>query len=273
MWRQFRRQRTALVGGIVLLVLVLSALFANVLAPYDPAAQDPAASLRPPSWHHLFGTDVFGRDIFSRVLYGGRISLRIGLISVALAATTGIILGLIAGYYGRWIDTVIMRMMDMLLALPGILLALVIVAVLGPSVTNVMLAVGASIIPVFTRIVRGSVLAARETTYVEAARVIGCPSRTILWRHILPNIVAPVIVLATLNIALAIIIGASLSYLGVGVQPPTPEWGSMLSDGRDYLRGQWWIATFPGLAIFVTVLAMNLLGDGLREAFDPRISA
>jgi peptide/nickel transport system permease protein len=272
-WRRFRRQRTAMAGGIVLLALVLSAVFANLLAPYDPAEQIPKASLQPPSTTYLFGTDVFGRDIFSRILYGGRISLRIGLISVAIAASNGIVLGLIAGYYRRWIDGLIMRVMDMLLALPGILLALVIVAVLGPSITNVMFAVGASVIPVFTRVVRGSVLAARETAYVEAARVVGCANPLILRRHILPNIVAPVIVLGTLNIAWAIIIGASLSYLGVGVQPPVSEWGAMLSDGRDYLRGQWWIATFPGVAIFITVLSMNLLGDGLREALDPRISA
>jgi peptide/nickel transport system permease protein len=166
----------------------------------------------------------------------------------------------------------IMRFMDMLLALPGLLLALVIVAVLGPSITNVMIAVGTSAVPAFTRVVRGSVLAARETPYVEAARVVGCPDRLILRRHLLPNIVAPVIVLGTLNIASAIIIGASLSYLGVGVQPPTPEWGSMLSQGRDYLLGQWWIATFPGIAIFIAVLSINLAGDGLREALDPRIT-
>jgi peptide/nickel transport system permease protein len=272
-WRQLRSRPSALSGGVILAVLVFSAVFAPFIAPYEPAEQIRGASLLSPSGDHLFGTDVFGRDIFSRVLHGGRISLRIGLISVAIAAGCGMFFGLIAGYYGRWVDTIIMRFMDMLLALPGILLALVIVAVLGPSITNVMLAVGTAAVPAFTRIVRGSVLSAREMTYVEAARVIGAPDHLILRRHILPNVVAPVIVLGTLNIATAIIVGASLSFLGVGVQPPTPEWGSMLSDGRDYLRGQWWIATFPGLAIFVTVLSINLLGDGLREALDPRISA
>jgi peptide/nickel transport system permease protein len=271
-WRKLRRQRTALTGGVVLLLLVLGALFADVLAPFDPTEQIPKASLQPPSRTYLLGTDVFGRDIFSRILFGGRISLRIGLVSVGIAATSGIVLGLIAGYFGRGIDAVTMRVMDMLPALPGILLALVIVAVLGPSITNVMISVGVSVIPVFTRVVRGSVLSAREAAYVEAARVVGCPSHLILRRHLLPNIVAPVMVLATLNVAWAIIVGASLSYLGVGVQPPSPEWGAMLSDGRDYLRGQWWIATFPGLAIFVTVLSMNLVGDGLREALDPRMS-
>jgi peptide/nickel transport system permease protein len=271
-WRQLRRQPSALAGAAILALLVLSAIFAPLIAPYAPEEQIRGASLQSPSGAYVLGTDVFGRDIFSRVLHGGRISLRIGLISVAIAATSGIVFGLVAGYYGRWVDTVIMRFMDMLLALPGILLALVIVAVLGPSITNVMLAVGTAAVPAFTRIVRGSVLAAREMTYVEAARVIGAPDILILSRHILPNIVAPVIVLGTLNIATAIIVGASLSFLGVGVQPPTAEWGAMLSDGRDYLRGQWWIATFPGLTIFVTVLSINLLGDGLREALDPRMA-
>jgi len=271
-WRQFQRHPGAMAGGCILLVLVFASVFANLIAPYEPSFQIRGATLQAPSFQHFFGTDQHGRDIFSRTLYGGRISLRIGLISVALAASFGTLLGALAGYYGNWVDAVIMRFIDMLLALPGILLALVIVAVLGPSVTNVMVAVGVSAVPAFSRVVRGSMLAAREEVYVDAARVIGCNDRSILGRHILPNIVSPIIVLATLNIATAIIIGASLSFLGVGVQPPTAEWGSMLSQGRDYLRGQWWIATFPGLAIFITVLSINLLGDGLREALDPRAS-
>lgn len=271
-WRHFRSQRSAVSGGIVLLLLVFSTLFARFIAPFDPADQIAGASLHAPAGRYLLGTDIFGRDILSRILYGGRISLSIGLISVAIAATSGVILGLTAGYYGHWIDTIIMRFMDMLLALPGLLLALVIVAVLGPSIINVMIAVGISAVPAFTRVVRGSVLSTREMVYVDAARVVGCQDSVILRRHILPNVVAPVIVIGTLNIATAIIIGASLSFLGVGVQPPTPEWGSMLSEGRNYLLGQWWIATFPGVAIFIAVLAINLLGDGLREALDPRIT-
>lgn len=266
-----RQQRGAMLGLTILVLLVLATIFAGAIAPHNPDAQISGASLQPPSSRFLLGTDVYGRDILSRILYGGRISLSIGLISVAIAASSGVVLGLISGYYGRWVDTLIMRFMDMLLALPGLLLALVIVAMLGPSIKNVMIAVGTSAVPAFTRVVRGSMLSAREAVYVEAARVVGCPDRTILRRHILPNIVAPIIVLGTLNIATAIIIGASLSYLGVGVQPPTPEWGSMLSDGRDYLLGQWWVATFPGIAIFVAVLAINLAGDGLREVLDPRI--
>jgi peptide/nickel transport system permease protein len=270
--RHLRGQHGAILGGIVVVLLFLSTAFASFIAPYDPSEQIPGAALHGPSGQTLFGTDMFGRDILSRLLYGGRISLSIGLISVAIAATSGIVLGLVAGYYGHWIDALIMRFMDTLLALPGLLLALVIVAVLGPSIVNVMIAVGIAAVPAFTRVVRGSVLAAREMVYVDAARVVGCPDHVILRRHILPNVIAAVIVLGTLNIATAIIIGASLSYLGVGVQPPTPEWGSMLSDGRGYLLEQWWIATFPGLAIFVAVLAINLLGDGLREALDPRIT-
>lgn len=271
-WHHFRSQRSAISGGIVLLLLVFSTLFARFIAPYNPSEQIPGASLHAPMGRYLFGTDIFGRDILSRILYGGRISLSIGLVSVVIAATSGVILGLTAGYYGKWVDIIIMRFMDMLLALPGLLLALVIVAVLGSSIINVMIAVGISAVPAFTRVVRGSVLSAREMVYVDAARVVGCQDYVILRRHILPNIVAPVIVIGTLNIATAIIIGASLSYLGVGVQPPTPEWGSMLSEGRNYLLGQWWIATFPGMAIFIAVLAINLLGDGLREALDPRIT-
>ena len=270
--RQLAAQPGAATGAAVVLMLAVSTAFAGLIAPYDPNAQLPGASLQAPSIKYLFGADIFGRDILSRILYGGRISLSIGLISVGIAVTCGIVLGLIAGYYRGWLDSVIMRFMDMLLALPGLLLALVIVAVLGPSLVNVMIAVGIAAVPAFTRVVRGSVLAAREAIYVDAARVVGCPDTVILRRHILPNIVAPVIVLGTLNLGTAIIIGASLSYLGVGVQPPTPEWGSMLSDGRSYLLEQWWIATFPGAAIFVAVLAINLLGDGLREALDPRIT-
>src|SRR3972149_4861709 len=210
-WRQLRRQPSALAGGVILALLVFSAVFAPVLAPYTPDEQIRGASLKPPSGDYFFGTDVFGRHIFSRVLHGGRISLRIGLISVAIAVSCGTVFGLIAGYYGHWIDTLIMRFMDMLLALPGILLALVIVAVLGPSITNVMLAVGTAAVPAFTRIVRGSVLSEREMTYVAAARVIGARDVVILRRHILPNVIAPVIVLGTLNIATAIIVGAPLS--------------------------------------------------------------
>jgi peptide/nickel transport system permease protein len=261
----------AIVGLIVLTVVILSALFAPLIAPYDPIAQDTTAIRAAPSAQHLFGTDNFGRDVFSRVLYGGRMSLPVGFVAVGITAVVGVALGLIAGYYGRAIDSVIMRWVDIMLAFPGILLAMALVAILGPSLFNLMLAVGIAAIPEYTRVVRGTVLSAREAEYVVAVRVSGAPDRSIVLRHILPNVLPPVIVLATLGIAGAIILGSTLSFLGLGIQPPTPEWGNMLSDGRSMLRHQWWVSLFPGLAIMVTVLAINLLGDGLRDALDPRI--
>jgi peptide/nickel transport system permease protein len=261
----------AIAGAIVLVVMVLSALFAPMLAPYDPIAQDTTAIRAAPSAQHLFGTDNFGRDVFSRVLYGGRMSLPVGFVAVGITAVAGVALGLIAGYYGRAIDSVIMRWVDIMLAFPGILLAMALVAILGPSLLNLMLAVGIAAIPEYTRVVRGTVLSAREAEYVVAARVTGARDRSIVLRHILPNVLPPVIVLATLGIAGAIILGSTLSFLGLGIQPPTPEWGNMLADGRSMLRHQWWVSLFPGLAIMLTVLAINLLGDGLRDALDPRI--
>jgi peptide/nickel transport system permease protein len=205
------------------------------------------------------------------VLFGAQLSLRIGLISVGIASACGIVLGLLAGFYGSWPSGLILRLMDVLLAFPGILLALGIVAILGPSLTNLMIAVGISNIPHYTRVVRASVLSIRTSVFVEAARVIGCGDGRIMFLHILPNVVASLIVMATLGVASAILTGAGLSFLGLGVQPPSPEWGAMLSGGRDHLRNSWWITTFPGLAIMLTVLAINLLGDGLRDALDPRL--
>lgn len=261
----------AIAGAIVLTVVILSAIFAPLIAPYDPIAQDTTAIRAAPSAQHLFGTDNFGRDVFSRVLYGGRMSLPVGFVAVGITAVVGVALGLIAGYYGRAIDSVIMRWVDIMLAFPGILLAMALVAILGPSLFNLMLAVGIAAIPEYTRVVRGTVLSAREAEYVVAVRVTGAPDHSIVLRHILPNVLPPVIVLATLGIAGAIILGSTLSFLGLGIQPPTPEWGNMLSDGRSMLRHQWWVSLFPGLAIMLTVLAINLLGDGLRDALDPRI--
>ena len=269
--RRLRRNRVAMAGAVVLELVVIVAVAAPLIAPYDPIKIDASEALQEPGGRHLFGTDQFGRDIFSRVLYGGQLSLRIGLISVGIASLAGVVLGLLAGYYGGWISSVIMRLMDMLLAFPGILLALGIVAILGPSLINVMIAVGISSIPQYTRVVRASVLSLKSMAYVDAARVIGCGDRRIMFGHILPNILASLIVLATLGVASAILTAASLSFLGLGVQPPTPEWGALLNGGRDLLRNGWWITTFPGLAIMVTVLAINLLGDGLRDALDPRL--
>jgi peptide/nickel transport system permease protein len=269
--RRLRRNHGAVAGLYLLLALVGVAVFADRLAPYDPVKINPEAALRPPGRPFLLGTDTLGRDILSRLVHGSRISLRVGLVSVGIAAALGTTLGLVAGYYGRWLDLGVMRFIDLLLAFPNVLLALAIIAILGPSIFNLMIAVGVSATPAYARVVRGSVLSAKENTYVEAARAVGCNDGLIIWRHILPNVLAPLIVLSTLGMAGAILTGAALSFLGLGVQPPTPEWGIMVSDGRNYLRRAWWITTFPGAAIMITVLAINMLGDGLRDALDPRL--
>lgn len=269
--RRLRRGHGALVGLVLLGLLVFVAMAAPLIAPYNPIRISDNA-LFSPGMPYLFGTDQYGRDIFSRIVYGTRISLVIGLISVGIAASIGVTIGLLAGYYGGWIDAGLMWLINVMLAVPGILLALAIVTIRGqPNLANLMVAVGIAGIPTYARLVRGSVLAAKENLYVDAARVVGAPTRLILMRHLLPNVFAPVIVAATLGTGTAILAAAALSFLGLGSQPPAPEWGRMLSEGRAYLRDQWWISTFPGLAIVVTVLAMNLLGDGLRDALDPRL--
>jgi peptide/nickel transport system permease protein len=260
-----------MVSLALLIGLVIVAILAPKIAPYDPIRMDYNALYQPPNADHWLGTDQFGRDILSRILVGSRYSLQLGFISVAIAALLGIPLGLVSGFYGETVDSVLMRLMDIMLAFPGILLALVFVAILGPGLRNATIAVGIAAIPQYTRLVRGSILTAKEEVYVDAARVVGCSNTRILARHLLPNVVAPVIVLSTLSIAWAIVYGSSLSFLGLGAQPPSPEWGAMLSTGRGFLRAQWWIATFPGVAIMFTVLATNILGDGLRDALDPRL--
>jgi len=265
------RNRSALVGGAVLATIVLLALAAPLIAPYDPIKTNQRLSLEPPSPEHLMGTDRFGRDIFSRVVYAGQTSLPIGIVSVAIGVLFGVSVGLLAGFYGGWFDGFSMRIVDLLLAFPGILLALAIIAILGSSLTNLMIAVGIAAIPDYVRVTRGTVLSMKEREFVMAARVIGCRGPIIVLRHILPNVVAPVIVLATLGMAAAIITGSALSFLGLGIKPPTPEWGNMLADGREFLQHAPWVAFFPGAAIMVTVLAINLLGDGLRDALDPRM--
>ena len=269
--RRLLRSRNVVLGSVVLSIIIVMAVLAPVITPYDPAVVAPMSSLRAPDAEHLFGTDNVGRDIFTRVLYGGRLSLTVGLISVAIACSIGTLLGITAGYYGGVVDTIIMRLVDVTLAFPGILLALTIVAVLGKSLPNVMIAVGISTIPMFARVVRGSTLSVKQLDYIVAARALGCSSPRIIFLHILPNVVTPIIVIATNGIAGAIITGAALSFLGLGAQPPTPEWGIMLAEGRMYLRAAGWVTTFPGLAIMVTVLAINLLGDGLRDVLDPRL--
>jgi len=269
--RRLLRDRGAVAALVILVLIIASAMLAPLLPMADPIQVDSPHALYSPGSPYLFGSDQYGRDVFSRVIYGGRISLLVGPIAVIIALVPGVAVGLIAGYYGRWVDTLLMRIIDVMLAFPGILLALGVVAVLGPSLTSLMIAVGISTIPTYARLTRASVLTARENLYVDAARVVGAPDLEILLRHILPNVVAPIIVISTLGVGAAILVAATLSFLGLGSQPPTPEWGRMLSEGRQYLREQWWIATFPGLAIMLTVLALNVLGDGLRDVLDPRL--
>lgn len=261
----------AAVGLIVLVIIVAATLLAPYVAPYDPNKINPLKAFKGPNLEHWFGTDHFGRDMLSRIIFGGRLSLTVGIISVVIGAGAGVTLGILAGYLGGWVDHIISRLLDVLLAFPGLLLTLGIVVTLGPGLQNLMIAVGIGSIPGFARLVRGSVLSAKENTYVQAANAMGCPDFVIMLRHIMPNVMAPVIVFATLSIAGAILAGASLSYLGMGAQPPTAEWGLMLSDGRDHMRRAWWITTFPGLAIMVTVIAINLVGDALRDVLDPRL--
>ena len=269
-WKRLRRQRLALVGGGVLILLVFVALLAPLLAPQDPLAQDLYGRLQAPSLEHPFGTDDFGRDILSRIIYGARISLRIGLVAITAALAVGTVLGLLAGYWGGAIDTLIMRIMDLLLAFPSILLAIAVVAVTGPGIDNAIMAVSVVLIPQFARLVRSSVLSVREMAYVEAARALGAGQARILLISVLPNCMAPIIVHTTLSLGTAILDAAGLSFLGLGAQPPTPEWGAMLAGGRELLLEAPWVMTFPGLAIFAVVLALNLFGDGLRDALDPK---
>ena len=259
-----------MVGGGTLFLLLFVALCAPVLAPHDPMEQNLYARLQPPSLDHPLGTDDFGRDILSRIIYGSRISLRIGAASITAALLVGTLLGLWAGYWGGWVDTLIMRCMDLLLAFPSILLAIAIVAVVGPGIDNAIMAVSVVLIPQFARLVRSSVLSVREMAYIEAARALGAGPMRILFFGILPNCTAPIIVQTTLGLGTAILDAAGLSFLGLGAQPPMPEWGAMLAGGRELLFEAPWVMTFPGLAIFIVVLAINLFGDGLRDALDPK---
>lgn len=265
------RNPGAVTGFVILVLIAIVSLSAPLLTSFDPVALSPRERLQPPNSEHWFGTDAFGRDILTRVLYGGQVSLRVGFIAVGIAASIGVTLGLLSGYYGGVIDNLVMRLTDVMLAFPGILLALAIVAVLGPDLFNAMIAVGISASPIYTRVVRGAVLQTKSLAYIEAVQQSGARDWRIILLHILPNILGPIVVIATLGVANAIIAGAALSFLGLGAKPPTPEWGLMLADGRNYLRHAWWITTFPGLAIMLTVLSINLLGDGLRDALDPRM--
>jgi peptide/nickel transport system permease protein len=272
LWRRIIRNRSIVLGAVVLIIIALASIFAHVISDYDPLKMNPRERLQPPSATYLFGTDDFGTDIFTRVLYGGRVSLRIGILAVAIAASIGTVLGLVAGFQGGWVDAVIMRLIDVMLTFPGILLAMAIVAVLGKSLTNVMIAVGISTVPIYARVVRASTLAIKELDYITSARSLGASNTRILALHVFPNLMAPLIVVTTNGVASAIISAAALSFLGLGANNPRiAEWGAMLNAGRTYLRTATWLMNFPGLAIMVTVMSINLLGDGLRDVLDPRL--
>ena len=268
---RFSRNRTAMIGMAVILILVLSAIFADLIAPEGIDNQDLNRTFVAPNSAHIMGTDNFGRDIFSRVVHGARTSLQVGFTAVGVGLLGGLIIGSIAGFYGGKLDNILMRGIDILISIPSILLAIAIVSALGPGLTNVMIAVGLAGIPSYTRVTRAAVLTIREWEFIEAARAIGASDFRIIVRHILPNCLAPIIVRATLGLSGAILSAAGLSFIGLGIQPPTPEWGFMLSDGRRFLRDYWHLVMFPGLAIVTVVLAINMVGDGLRDALDPKL--
>jgi len=269
--RMLHRTAAGRIGSTIVALMLVVAIVGPRLAPYAPNAPDYAHARAQPSWTHLGGTDDFGRDIFSRVLYGARISMAVGFAGVLTGLVPGTIFGLTTGYFAGWLDEAIMRVMDVLLAFPGILLAIAMVAILGPGLVNIVIAIGVFGIPVYTRIVRGSTLQAKGQLYVEAARAQGAGSPRVLFRHILPNVVAPIIVISTLQIASAILTESALSFLGLGAPPPTPEWGAILTNAKDDLATLPYMAVSPGVALVITVLGFNLLGDGLRDVLDPRM--
>jgi peptide/nickel transport system permease protein len=277
LWRSLRRDRPALVGAGMLVLMALVAVGGPLLAPHDPLAQDLNLRLRPPLWEargvagHLLGTDHVGRDVLSRIIYGARVSLLVGFAAVAISGTLGVVLGLLAGFYGGAVDAVVMRLAEVQLAFPFILLAIAVVAFVGGGLVNVVLVLGLAGWMGYARVVRGQVLSAKEREYVHAARALGVDPLRLMRVHILPNVVGPAIVLGTFAVAATIIAESSLTFLGLGVEPTTPSWGSMLADGRAYLTSGWWVATFPGLAIVLTVLSVNLLGDWLRDYLDPTV--
>ncbi|MES2436247.1 MAG: ABC transporter permease subunit [Pseudomonadota bacterium] len=276
-WFYFRQNRGAVVGMWVFLGLVVLALFAQFIAPHDPTQQYRDALLVPPAWQEggridfLLGTDAVGRDMLSRLIYGAQYSLFIGVVVVAIALIGGIFVGLLAGFFGGWVDTVIMRVMDVILAFPSLLLALVLVAVLGPGLTNAMIAIAIVYQPHFARLTRAAVMGEKQREYVTAARVAGAGTMRLMFKTILPNCLAPLIVQATLSFSSAVLDSAALGFLGMGAQPPSSEWGTMLAEAREFILRAWWVVTLPGLAILISVLAINLMGDGLRDALDPKL--
>jgi peptide/nickel transport system permease protein len=270
-WRYFRRNRLAIGGMIVIAVIFLIAVSASLLAPYDPGKTEVSLKLKPPSLGHYLGTDQLGRDVFSRMLYGSRVSLSVGFVAVAISICIGILVGALAGYYSGWIDSILMRFVDIMLCFPSIFLILTVVALLGPSLFKVMVVIGITSWMGTARFVRAEFLSLRERDFTQAAKALGVKDYRIIFRHILPNALAPVFVTATLDVATAILVETGLSFLGFGVQPPAPSWGNILTEGRTYVFDAWWLTVFPGLAILITVLSFNLLGEGLRDALDPRL--
>jgi peptide/nickel transport system permease protein len=264
------RNPTAAVASLVLIGIILMSVFDETLAPQGPSEISVDDRLQSPSWSHPFGTDDLGRDILSRVILGAGVSLRVGFLAVGIALVIGTLIGLLAGYYGRWVDDVLMRIMDMFFAFPAVLLAIAILAVRGPGSGNTALAIGVVYIPIFARVTRASVLGVREEVYVRASRSVGASDLRLLTRHVLPNAAPPIIVQTSISLAFAVLAEAALSFLGLGTQPPNPSWGLMLAEGRGFIDIAWWLAFFPGMAIFLTVLCFNLLGDGLRDVLDPR---
>lgn len=270
-WRRFKKNRLAMVGLVIISVIVLLSLLAPLIAPYGLDEQNAKNRLMAPCAAHLFGTDNYGRDILTRVLYGGRISLAVAVCATAISGFLGIILGATAGYFGQRVDNIIMRVLDVFMALPATLMAIAISTVLGTGIGKTMLALGLATVPRFARIVRGPILALKSSEFIEAAQVIDVSTPKIIFKHVLPNVLSPIIVQATLYIASTLMVASSLSFVGLGVQPPSAEWGAMITAGRAYIKGNWWLITFPGLAILLSVFSMNVLGDGLRDALDPRL--
>jgi peptide/nickel transport system permease protein len=268
--RGFVRNRTAVVGLVILTLFSTVSVFSPWVSPYDPNISDFNRPLESPTWKHPMGTDDLGRDILSRVISGGRVSLQVAVLSIGIACTVGVMAGLAAGYFGRWVDTLIMRMADALMAMPGLVLVIVMVGVLGPSLRNAMLAIAILYLAPFARVVRANALSIREQEYVQAARAVGAGDFRIMLTAVLPNTLSPIIVMASLAAGIAILVESGLSFLGLGVQPPQPSWGGMLAQGRQFITLSWWMTTFPGLIIFLTVLSLNFIGDGLRESLDPR---
>jgi len=270
-WQRFKRNRLAMVGAAVVSLLFLVSFLAPFLAPYHPNSINAWAVLSPPSWQHWFGTDELGRDVLSRIIYGARISLKVGFVAVGIAVSIGTVVGLVSGYYSGLADATLMRFVDIMLCFPAFFLILAVITVREPSIWNIMIVIGLTGWMGVARLVRAETLSIREMEYIQAARCIGCSDMRIIFRHILPNAVSPVLVSATLGVAGAILTESALSFLGIGVLPPTPSWGNILTSGKDYIEFAWWLSLFPGFSILLTVLAYNLLGEGIRDALDPRV--